>query len=706
MKIPLAGPIKRAVGDNANVPSPATEPEQVPGQIACSMVSMLLRQVRMALGLTGVGQVIRRAGVPYSADHLDDIGNWIWYEEAIALFDAAVELTGDESIGLRSGEESLRQHAGTPVATLLRQLGSPEAVLQQTALVATKFSTITEMRPTDVAPGRAVVTAVARPGYAAHRQLCDFRMGLLSQITALFGLPPARVVETSCRVRGAERCEYEVTWNADDAASAADPQQLITSLESQLAAMAERLNNIYAAAKDLIAVDDVEVTLARITDRAATAVRAPKYLLAVRLDDGSVSCHHRGYADEDAEAAAHALLAAEDTKSDPTRLGAEVASMTRSYGRLMAVSPAGAFFAHERELLEIYASYAATALDTATALADSRRQYARSKALLDLSQAIATAGRSDEVAQQLVEAVPAVVDSDRVSVFLWGPEERELTCGAMTGLYGDAIERVREMRISIEDTGTLADLIQSADPTPLFFDRDTDDEWLAEVMREQGSLALIVAPIVAHGHFYGVLTVSVVERPERLRPTSDLMDRLAGVAAQSATALDNARLIETMALQASTDNLTGLLGHRAFHEALGAAVGEPDAQFTLATIDIDDFKLVNDSHGHPVGDEALCRVADALRSAVRDGDEVFRVGGEEFAVLMPGLSGRDALPVAERLRLAVSATPFDTPLRISVGLASWPHDAADRDELVRRADEALYAAKRGGKDRTAIVAAA
>jgi diguanylate cyclase (GGDEF)-like protein len=528
----------------------------------------------------------------------------------------------------------------------------------------------------------------------------------MSQITALFGLPPARVEETRCRLRGETHCEYQVTWDADDAARAADPEQLITSLESQLAAMSERLNDIYAAAKDLIAVDDVEVTLARITERAATAVRAPKYLLAVRLDDGSVSFHHRGYADNEAESAAHALLALHDTKSDPTRLVAEVASMTRSYGRLMAVSPAGAFFAQERELLEIYASYAATALDTATALADSRRQHARSKALLELSQAVASTGRSDDVAQQLVEAVPAVVDCDRVSAFLWQPEERALTCGAMTGMYGDALEQVRSLRISIEDTGTLGDLVERPDPTPMFYDRETNDEWVAGMMRQQGSLAIVVAPIVTHGHFYGVLTASVVERPERLRPTPDLMDRLAGVAATSATALDNARLLETMAHQAATDNLTGLFGHRAFHEALGLAVADSTAeQFTLATIDIDDFKRVNDSHGHPVGDEALCRVADALRSAVRDGDQVFRVGGEEFAVLMPGLSAADALPVAERLRLAVAATDFSLPLRISVGLASWPHDARDGEELIRLADEALYAAKRGGKDRVLIAAA-
>ena len=144
-KIPRYPPITERVGD-ANAPTPAGEPEQIPGKIACSMVSMLLRQVRTSFGQEGVAEVVRRSGVPYEAPYLEDIGNWIWYEEAIALFDAGVELTGDESIGLHAGEESLRQHAGTPVATLLRQLGTPEAILQQTALVATKFSTITEMR--------------------------------------------------------------------------------------------------------------------------------------------------------------------------------------------------------------------------------------------------------------------------------------------------------------------------------------------------------------------------------------------------------------------------------------------------------------------------------------------------------------------------------------------------------------------------------
>jgi diguanylate cyclase (GGDEF)-like protein len=222
-------------------------------------------------------------------------------------------------------------------------------------------------------------------------------------------------------------------------------------------------------------------------------------------------------------------------------------------------------------------------------------------------------------------------------------------------------------------------------------------------MHQTGSSALVVVPIVVNDHFYGIMNVSVVDRPERLRRTPTLLDSLAGVVAQAATALDNARLMETMAHQASHDNLTGLLGHRAFHESLAGGLSERRVEpLTLAMVDIDDFKRINDTHGHPVGDEALRLVADALRRHVREHDRVFRVGGEEFAVLLPGLAGDDATQAAERLRQAVADVSFRTPLRVSIGLASWPIGAADRDALIERADAALYDAKRSGKDRVAV----
>lgn len=657
------------------------------------MASTLVRHVRTRAGEDGLQDVLARAGVEHTAAYLDDPSNWIWQQEAIDLLTAASEVLDDPEIGLHVGEQTVRQHAGTPVATMLRSLGSPEAVYEQLAVAVSKFSTTTDLVP-EVEPGRATVRARSRSGFPRHPLLCDWTRGLLSQPPALFGAPPARVEESSCQARGGECCCYTVTWDAEMAT--ADPQALVTALETQLAAMTERLESMYATARDLIAVDDLDGALARITERAATAARAPNYLLAVRTSPGDpLRVHHRGYVDQDVDALARSLLDGSTDTDDGARLIVEVASATRHYGRLMAASPGGAFFPHEREMLDVYARYAATVLDTATALDEARGREEQSRALLELARAVAAASTSDEVARRLADVVPAIVDCDRVATFVWDEDEEELVCRAIT----DDTSLVRDLRIRPSDTPVLAEMVARPQQRPIFFEPDTDDPYISAVLRQSGSRALIVVPIVAHGHLYGSLHVSVTDEPERLQPTPALLDLLAGVVAQAATALDNARLIETMAHQARFDNLTGLLGHRAFHEALEILLERGKGRFTLATIDIDDFKLINDLHGHPVGDEALRRVAEALRRAVDEHDSVFRVGGEEFAVLLPGRVEADARRVAERLREAVAATPFTLPLRVSVGLASWPADGSDRDTLLERADDALYAAKRAGKNR-------
>src|SRR5205807_1002079 len=323
-------------------------------------------------------------------------------------------------------------------------------------------------------------------------------------------------------------------------------------------------------------------------------------------------------------------------------------------GRLLAVSPSGGFFPQERDMFAVYARYAASVLDTATALDDARRRHRESRALLELSRAVAQVTTGDEVAQRLVKAVPAVVDCDRVGVFLWSEQDDALTCRAVTELAGSASDLLLDVRIGASDSSAIAEQIERAETRPLNFDPETADAFIGRVMRRMGSVALVLVPIVAHDHYYGFISVSVAERSERLHLTRALEETLAGIAAIAATALDNARLIETMAHQARHDSLTGLLGHRAFHEALETELGLVDEghPFTLALLDLDDFKLVNDLHGHPVGDEALRKVAEALRRCIRDHDTIFRIGGEEFAVLLPRLEAKDALPVAERLRAA------------------------------------------------------
>jgi diguanylate cyclase (GGDEF)-like protein len=168
-----------------------------------------------------------------------------------------------------------------------------------------------------------------------------------------------------------------------------------------------------------------------------------------------------------------------------------------------------------------------------------------------------------------------------------------------------------------------------------------------------------------------------------------------------ALSLDKALLYEQSREQARHDSLTGLLGHRVFHEMLASQIvaGIP---FSVLLFDIDDFKQINDQHGHQTGDRALRLVSDALRRATRNGDTVFRIGGEEFCALLPGLGEQGAFAVGEVVRQRVEAivATLPDPVTVSVGVACFPTHGHSRDELLASADAAMYVSKRGGKNRT------
>jgi diguanylate cyclase (GGDEF)-like protein len=184
-------------------------------------------------------------------------------------------------------------------------------------------------------------------------------------------------------------------------------------------------------------------------------------------------------------------------------------------------------------------------------------------------------------------------------------------------------------------------------------------------------------------------------------PGTEAHDTLQHLVGLAGLALEKALLYERSREQARRDSLTGLLAHRTFHEAL-AALEEAGEAFSLVVADIDDFKQINDLYGHPAGDEALRAVADALRTEVRAEDTIYRVGGEEFTVLLPGLAPARAFTRAERLRGSVSRIVTPLPVTISVGVANFPADATTREELLDRADAALYSSKHAGKNRTTV----
>jgi diguanylate cyclase (GGDEF)-like protein len=155
---------------------------------------------------------------------------------------------------------------------------------------------------------------------------------------------------------------------------------------------------------------------------------------------------------------------------------------------------------------------------------------------------------------------------------------------------------------------------------------------------------------------------------------------------------------------AATDTLTGLTNHRGFQEALrreldlAVQAGEPLA---LVTLDLDDFKAINEHHGHPFGDGVLQEVGATLRTTVRRGDTAARTGGEEFGLILPGTGADAATEIAERVRVAIaSLAPAGSELTCSAGIATYPVDADNADSLLQLSEGALYWAKRSGKSRT------
>lgn len=214
------------------------------------------------------------------------------------------------------------------------------------------------------------------------------------------------------------------------------------------------------------------------------------------------------------------------------------------------------------------------------------------------------------------------------------------------------------------------------------------------------------AVIVADAEDAGGRLVAVVEGPARNRfEVVTYHYQLVGMAEQFASLVTRSQRIAHLLTLSNTDGLTGLPNRRALEERLDverSVAVQRRAPLTLVMIDIDDFKIYNDTFGHPAGDEMLCSFADALRASVRASDFVARYGGEEFCLLLPATTGEGAAALTHHLRDALSFQPAESRPAFSAGIATW--DARETNQqLLMRADSALYSAKEEGKDRSVII---
>jgi diguanylate cyclase (GGDEF)-like protein len=187
-------------------------------------------------------------------------------------------------------------------------------------------------------------------------------------------------------------------------------------------------------------------------------------------------------------------------------------------------------------------------------------------------------------------------------------------------------------------------------------------------------------------------------------------DLVAAVALVLSTVILSGALVESDRAhrrRSTVDPLTGLFNRNALDQRLSelgdAATGQGRHPHALLLCDLDHFKRVNDRLGHAAGDAVLQDIAYTMREALRAGDSIYRVGGEEILVILPGASPEDAFKVAERLRVAVrERRPVGVPVTVSIGVAVSPRGPLEPDEMIARADAALYSAKAEGRDTVVV----
>ncbi len=403
-----------------------------------------------------------------------------------------------------------------------------------------------------------------------------------------------------------------------------------------------------------------------------------------------------------------------DTRTDPRRLVVGVDEMPESMliapmsfddvvRGVVVVSKKGADRYVEDDLvtLRIFAGFAAQALVNAENIVRLRDQQeelehrlASQRALLDVNETLLAAGDPTAVLERIADGLRSVVAYDNLTIYRIDRERGVRTAVLARDRYADVI-LAEEIPTSSGLTGWAT---EHGEPL-LANDAHLDSRAVNIPGTPVEPESLIVVPLRVGGDVIGTLNAGRMGRAEAHFSVNEfeLVKLFAG---QASIALQTAEALLAAALRAERDALTGLRNHGAFQadlkEQLAVRPGEVPGSFALLMLDLDGFKAFNDGRGHPAGDRLLRRIADALPGQVRSEDRVFRYGGDEFAVLLPGVGRHEARVIADRLAAAVDeiGAAEDGPhVTVSIGVAACPADGTTKDELVMLADAELYLEK-------------
>ncbi|MBI5497288.1 MAG: sensor domain-containing diguanylate cyclase [Deltaproteobacteria bacterium] len=299
----------------------------------------------------------------------------------------------------------------------------------------------------------------------------------------------------------------------------------------------------------------------------------------------------------------------------------------------------------------------------------------------------------EQMLQAIADTAARVLGVERASVRLLDPTGQKLIATVRAGepLHENALG---EFELGQGLVGWVA---RQLEPLRLG-DAEKDPRFLKRPDQKAAIGSFLGVPLVSGRVCVGVLSAVHPELGHFSDEDQDVLELLAGICAPQVELARLARLSQV-------DPLTGALNRRGLDLVLPEGLprandGEP---VSVIMVDLDDFKQVNDRYGHAVGDEALRRVALVLSGLLRVGDGVIRYGGEEFLLVLPGLEMARAIRVAERARAGVEAATLTvgaSSIRLTVSIGVAAHRGGEkRDDVIRRADEAMYAAKRAGKNR-------
>lgn len=380
----------------------------------------------------------------------------------------------------------------------------------------------------------------------------------------------------------------------------------------------------------------------------------------------------------------------------------------------------------ELQLVEAVARHVALAMEHANLFAHTKRLAEQELLINRIVRATRSSLDTDVILNTVTSELGRALDADYCQIAQPRPEgplvitheyvREGLESRKGLGLYGPRMdfdpsdEGKAELRTVLGiDLASLKEIDVSAQEAPIAVIADVAEdkraEPFAEFLNVIGSKSVVAAPLLQDDRVLGIL---ILHQCDRVRDWDGVdVHLVSSLADQLAVAISHAQLFSQVKYQAITDGLTGLYNHVYFKNRLAEELNRANRKSktcSLLMLDLDKLKQINDTFGHPVGDAAIRQVATMLKTLLRSGDTAARYGGEEFAVILPETPLAEATMIADRLRRNINRNPVPGlgHISTSIGVASFPSQATSGEELIDRADKALYVAKRGGRNRVCV----